>query len=316
MTRMMAATLLCLCTLFGCDRPTLPRAHQHAPLTVARDALADAQWSEPVHLDAPINSPFSELGAELSPDGLSLYFGSDRPAGMGNVDIWAVRRDCIDCPWGAPFDLKINSPQSDGGPSFSPDGHYLFFSSSRDGGYGSDDIWVSYREDVNDDLAWGTPVNLGPGVNTADAETGPAFVPALRPEGANLYFVRGVAGASDIYRALVGLDGETFGDAVPVVELNSPTLEMEPAIRHDGKEIFFSSGRGASVDIWTSTRENVNDPWSPPVNLGTTINTPGGDLTPGLSHDGRTLLWSAAFAARGGLGKQDIWISTRHQGNP
>ena len=42
-------------------------------------SFAHSEWSEPVHLDAPVNSPFRELGAALSPDEHSLYFGSDRP---------------------------------------------------------------------------------------------------------------------------------------------------------------------------------------------------------------------------------------------
>lgn len=304
------------CILIACDRPTpLSVDTNPARWSISADAFADAEWSAPVHLPAPVNSASSDLGPDLSPDGLSLYFGSDRPGGSGNVDLWAVHRDCPDCPWGTPVNLNINSSQSDGGPSFSPDGHVLFFSSNRPGGYGGDDIWLSYREDVTDDLGWGPPVNLGPGVNTADQETGPVYVPALRPEGANLYFIRG-AGNSDIYRALVTLDGETLGDATPVVELNSPQLEMEPAVRHDGKEIFFASGRGSSIDIWVATRQNVTDAWSEPVNVGPTINTPGGELTPALSHDGRTLLWSATMTARPGVGRQDIWMSTRHQGNP
>ncbi len=284
------------------------------PGSPALGAFANSEWSAPIHLDAPINSSSRELGAELSPDGLSIYFGSDRPGSIGGtIDIWASRRACLECPWGTPVNININSPKSDGGPAFSPDGHVLFFGSDRVGGHGGDDIWVSYRENIEDDLGWGPPINLGDGVNTADQETSPVYVPALHAEGANLYFSRGPAAVADIYSALVTLDGETIGDAVPVAELNSSAGEGEPAMSHDGKEIFFSStrpGRGLN-DIWVATRQNPHGPWSEPVNLGSVINTSFADLTPGLSHDGRTLLWSASFAARGGLGLQDIWISTR-----
>ena len=318
MRPLMITTTLCLAAVAACDnRPSLSTESTRRIPLLAADAFAGSEWSEPVHLDAPINSPFRELGPQLSPDELSLYFGSDRPGGHGDVDIWAVHRDCLECAWGTPVNLDINSEQSDGGPSFSPDGHVLFFSSNRPGGYGADDIWVSYRDDVSDDQGWTPPVNLGSGVNTADEETGPEYVPALRAEGTTFYFVRGGVPGGDIYRALVSPTGEVLGNAVPVIELNSPSFEMEPAIRHDGKEIFFSSGRGSSTDMWVATRQNVTDPWSPPVNVGPSINTPGagGELTPSLSHDGRTLLWSASFAARGGLGRQDIWMATRHQGN-
>jgi len=311
--------------LIGVSVPLLISCEQNstnqpvAPGAAALNAFANSEWSEPIHLPAPINSSSTELGAQLSPDGLSIYVGSERAGGHGNVDIWAVRRECVDCPWGEAVNLNINSSQSDGSAAFSPDGHLLFFSSNRDGGHGGDDIWISYRDDTSDDQGWQTPVNLGAGVNTNGHETGPVYVPALNAEGANIYFARGpVTGNSDIYKALVKLDGETLGDAVPVAELNSTAAEAEPAISHDGKEIFFHSARTAGgfglTDIWVATRKSPNESWSEPVNLGSNINTLAGDLTPGLSFDGRTLLWSAAAAARTSLGRQDVWMVTRRPG--
>ena len=285
--------------------------------SVAFNAFENSEWSVPIHLDAPINSPARELSAELSPDGLSIYFGSDRPGSIGGtMDIWAARRECLECPWGTPVNLNINSPKTDGEPTFSPDGLLLFFSSDRDGGHGGGDVWLARRNDKDDDLGWETPINLGSGVNTTQHETGPAYVPALHAEGTNLYFVRGVAlAAFDIYRARVTRDGETPEPAIPVAELNHPSeLDADPTISHDGKEIFFWSQRPGGlglVDIWVATRQSARDRWSTPENMGTAINTAGPDLTPGLSRDGRTLLWSAGFKARGGLGLTDIWMSTR-----
>jgi hypothetical protein len=310
-------TLFAVGTLVACSQDAT-RQPLEPPRTPSFSSFANSEWSAPIHLDAPINSPFRELGAELSPDGLSLYFGSDRPAGgNGNVDIWAARRDCIDCPWGALVNININSPQSDGGPAFSPDGHILFFGSNRDGGHGGDDIWISYRENKDDDLGWQAPINLGPNVNTPAAETSTAYVPALNAAGANLYFVRGVGlAAFDIYQVRVTRDGETEEPATPVTELNSSVVDGDPTVSHDGKEVFFWSQRPGGLgltDLWTATRQNAHDQWSSPENLGSAINTAGPDLTPGLSRDGRTLVWSAGFAARGGLGMTDIWMSTRTQ---
>jgi len=115
-------------------------------------SIAGSEWSEPVHLDAPVNSAFRELGARLSPDELSLYFGSDRPGGLGAFDIWVSRRACLECPWEAPANLcpNINSFGGDGAPALSPDGLLLFFSGARAGG---EDIWVSRRSDPNNGLS-------------------------------------------------------------------------------------------------------------------------------------------------------------------
>lgn len=275
-------------------------------------------WSEPVHLGPPVNSPFRELVARLSPDELSLYFGSDRPGGLGAFDIWVSRRACPECPWEEAVNLgpNINSAGGDGAPALSHDGLLLFFSGSRAGGQGGEDIWVSRRTDPNDDLSWGPPVNLGPNVNTAANEGGPAYVPALEGGGANLYFDRrqGANNAStDIYQVRVTRDGETFGPAAPVDELNSSVLDGNPTVRADGREVFFWSTRPGLglADIWVATRRSPHDPWSTPENLGPVINTPAADLQPTLSWDGRTLLFSAGAAARPSLGFQDIWMSTR-----
>ena len=66
-------------------------------------------WSEPVNLGATINTTFDEQGPTLSSDELSLYFGSDRPGGIGGFDIWVSRRSCRDCAWGTPENLDRKS---------------------------------------------------------------------------------------------------------------------------------------------------------------------------------------------------------------
>ena len=142
--------------------------------------------------------------------------------------------------------------------------------------------------------------NLGAEVNTAGHEGPGAYVPALHAEGASLYFTRGGTGLGtfDIYRALVTTDGETLGPAVPVSELNHPTaLDDDPAISHDGKEVFFWRAAPAA-GLWTATRKNPHGAWSAPELVGGEIDTRGGDQTVGLSHDGRTLVWSTSMAAR------------------
>jgi hypothetical protein len=279
------------------------------------NAFGNAEWSAPVNVGAPVNSAASESNAAMSPDELSLYFTSDRPGGHGALDIWVSRRACIDCPWGTPLPLKVpvNSPSGEAGPRLSIDGHLLFFQSDRPGGQGAFDIYVSRRNNTNDDFAWGDPVALGTDVNTPVLEQAAVYLQSAEDGSGNLYFNRGPVGGQDIYYAPVTRDGETRGPAVYVSELSDPAgIDQHVTLRKDAREVFIASTRAGGLggfDLWTSTRRSTHDAWSAPVNLGAPMNTTVNDQQPSLTSDSRTLLF--ASNRPGGLGGNDLWISTR-----
>ncbi|MEE8577461.1 MAG: hypothetical protein V3T31_09415, partial [candidate division Zixibacteria bacterium] len=134
-----------------------------------RPTTAD-DWGIPVNLGPTVNSSSSENSPSISADGLTLYFGdwpNPRPGGFGSVDIWVTTRPTIADDWGTPVNLgpTFNSSASDGSPDISGDGLELYFTSNRPGGYGSLDLWVTTRATTED--GWGTPVNLGPAVNSS-----------------------------------------------------------------------------------------------------------------------------------------------------
>ncbi len=49
------------------------------------------QWSTPINLGLPVNSPFREVGFFLSADGKTGYFASDRTGGQGGMDIYQFK---------------------------------------------------------------------------------------------------------------------------------------------------------------------------------------------------------------------------------
>jgi hypothetical protein len=276
-----------------------------------------SEWSEPENITG-INSAVVELQPTLSPDGLALYFSSGRPGGSGGNDIWVSRRATPDSPWGAPSNLgaAINTAANDNGPSFSNDGHLLFFFSDRPGGQGNPDIYVSRRANTNDDFNWGPPVSVGLDVNTSAYEAAPAYLQNVEEGPANLYFTRSPDGtAGDIFAAPIRRDGTTRGPSYAVAELNfvAPVVaEGRPSVRHDGKEVVFNSNRPGGLgleDLYVSTRQNVVEEWSGPVNMGVPINSVARDWQPFLSLDGRTLLFISNRP--GTLGFSDIYASTR-----
>jgi hypothetical protein len=100
-------------------------------------------WDQPVNLGPVVNSDFYELYGQLSPDGLVLFFESDRPGGLGAYDLWMTRRQNRQDSWGPPVNVgsPVNTIGEDGLGAVSADGRTLYFSSDRPGGWGSFDMW-------------------------------------------------------------------------------------------------------------------------------------------------------------------------------
>jgi Tol biopolymer transport system component len=284
------------------------------------DRFDGSEWSDPVNLGPVINSSALDANAGLSPDEHTIYFVSNRSGGLGGNDIWMAHRQCLPCDWEAPVNLgaPINSDVAEGAPTISEDGRLLFFFSGRSGGLGNLDIYVSHRVSTGaDGDVWGPPENLGPDVNTSGAEQGSYYVKVTGEANASVYFNRlGPSGSTDIYKVFVSNDGVPLGPAVLVPELSDPAGgDQKVTVRTDGHELFFASIRGGgfgNFDIYRLTRQSISDPWSAPEHLDAPINTPDVDSQPSLSRDGRTLIFTAIRT--GGLGLQDLWMTTRRPG--
>ena len=318
------SSLACPALLIGCGTESDRRI---AGTLVADRTSSFSAWSEPVNLGPTINtSPYNDQQAALSKDGLSLYFASTRPEGPGDgvfdQNIWVSQRACADdgCAWGTPVNLgsTVNSSVSDFAPALSRDGHWLFLASNRPGSM-SGDIWVSWRENVHDDFAWQTPVNLGSGVNTTGFEGGPSYFENDEGGGAQLYFNHNPAPVNtggDIYVSTQAADG-SWGDAVPITELNSAASQQRPSISHDGRTIYFFSNRpgSSSDDIWVATRADVASPWTGPTNLDAPINTAGDERHPFIYSHGKTeMLFFARNVAAPPAVDLDLFVSTRTRG--
>jgi hypothetical protein len=279
-----------------------------------------SEWGEPVNLGPVVNSPFNDIAPAISKDGLSLYFQSNRPAGsFGGLDLWVSQRAHKDAAWRPPVNLGpvINTPFTEGGPSFSRDGHWLFFNSDRPaGGVGGTDMWVSWRAHTDDDFGWEPPVNMGSLNSLAGDSTGSYF--ENDEVGTPLLFFSSNRPLDGVvqgrpYVSAMGPDG-SFGPPMVMPELDSPVDDMRPMIRFDGREIILASLRPVSFgarDLWASVRESVFDVWSPPVNLGAIVNSGANDLTPYLSGDGLSLYFGSDRVAAGQSGLVDLYVTRR-----
>ena len=100
-------------------------------------------------LAAGLNTAQNE-SAQLRRNGLEIYFESDRTGSLGLNDIWTATRASTSDSWSTPTNLgsSVNSIANDLRPSLSWDGTTLYFGSTRAGGEGVMDLYVTTRSKI------------------------------------------------------------------------------------------------------------------------------------------------------------------------
>lgn len=93
-------------------------------------------WSTPVPI-TELNTSGAERSPFLSPDGLTIYFSSDRNSGSAGVnDMFYATRTSTTQPFGTPVAMtEINTANDDDDPWLSSDGRILMMTSDRSGDY-------------------------------------------------------------------------------------------------------------------------------------------------------------------------------------
>ena len=101
--------------------------------------MSEGWYGSPINLGTEINTSSNETTPHLSSDNKRLYFSSNRPDGLGGMDIYfSERLDDTWAHWSAArrFVEPINSKYDDSYPYFNPATGQLYFASRR--GYSSD----------------------------------------------------------------------------------------------------------------------------------------------------------------------------------
>ena len=178
---------------FISDRPVDGKAKDDMDIWVMERA-ADGVWGPPKNLGAPINSSGSEWLPRPAKNG-TLYFGSDRPGGLGGTDLYRARSE--GATYAAPENLgpAINSAAEEYEPCVAPDESFVvFMAAGRPDDLGGGDLYISYKKDG----AWTPARNLGAKINGRAMQ----IAPYLSLDGKSFYFssVRRPGGLGDIYR--------------------------------------------------------------------------------------------------------------------
>jgi WD40 repeat protein len=128
----------------------------------------DGNWGTPVRLNDDINlegytATQPNIGAN-GDDGEILYFVSDRPGGMGNLDIWSCNIS-KDGKYGKPQNLgpKVNTIDDDISPFYHAATKTLYFSSEGHYGMGGFDVFKTKKDNTGN---WTEAKNLGKPFNT------------------------------------------------------------------------------------------------------------------------------------------------------
>lgn len=128
------------------------------------------KWSKPKLV--PFSSAHRDIEPFLSPDGLRLYFASNRPlqdtiSESKDYDIWFVERKNMKDDWSKAINIgsPVNSEKDEFFPSVATNGN-LYFTSENNQSLGKDDIFVSKWHNNS----YTNPENLGLNINSEGYE--------------------------------------------------------------------------------------------------------------------------------------------------
>ena len=155
-------------------------------------------WRNIRNLGADVNSPSWDSQPSLSPDGLMLFFASERPGGQGGTDLWMSSR-----AYGGDFSRavnlgrNINTTGDEVAPNIAADNSTLYFSSDWHPGIGGQDVYRSKKSAGG----WTAPQHIGTPINSEWDD----YFCSLRLNSDDLYFASnrpGGRGDLDIYLAV------------------------------------------------------------------------------------------------------------------
>lgn len=224
-------------------------------------SLVNGVWTKATALGGKVNTNLNEGAQNISQDGEWIVFtGCSYPEGEGSCDLYISYKTKRGWTEAENLGRMINTEFWESSPSLSPDKKDLYFSSSRLGGYGGTDIWVSRR---NEKGFWGPAENLGPEVNSS-ANEGCAFMYA---DNQTLFFNSNGHegyGATDLFFSKKGADGK-FGKPVNLgYPINTIDDEGSLIVASDGKTAYYASEKNDSkgaLDLYSfELREDIRPP--------------------------------------------------------
>ena len=281
------------------------RSFAPAAMVIAITASALA-WETPVNVGDVINTGHNEWFPVLAEDGSFMIFVSDRPEGLGGMDIWISFWTGTE--WDTPQNLgpNVNTSWDESAPFLADDDTRLYFLSTEPSGLGGGDIWFC-------DMTGGMPgqkTNMGAPIN------GPYLdcCPAITHDGNRFYFCSlrpGGFGQIDIWIS----DWTAEGWGTPFNagrEVNTTGTDCPRWISDSDEDlVIVSTGPGGYgfADLYHANTSG--DSLGFRTNFGPVINTAYAELGASFLDNGGVIGGTMFFGSgrSGGFGLWDIWYS-------
>lgn len=269
---------------------------------VTLDSIKFINITKVANLGNAVNSKDDDYFPFITNDQERLFF--TRKMSKGEEDLFESR--LVDGKWSRGASVKaVNTSKDEGMCTLVRDGRRLYFTAcGREAGFGVCDIWEALVS-AEGEIGEATP--LKGFANSARWES----QASISCDGSTIFFAsdrEGGIGKSDLYYSKRQADGSWSEPVNLGPKINTEDYEEAPFITNDGRTLYFSSyghpGMG-DQDIFMSWRNEEDEEWSIPINLGPPVNTAFRELGLYLSADGST----GYFASErpGGFGKLDIY---------
>ncbi len=277
-----------------------------------------------------VNTSLDEFGASFFRQGIVFTSERDRGAAIRRIHTWTgdpflelyyaeiepiVGDESYAFKVPVKYSSKINTKFHDGPVSFNKKQNRIYFTRndvSKKGKLGKDNEGVTRLKIFTARLENNEWTNIK-GMPFNSSEYSVAH-PTITPDGSTMYFTSdmpGGTGGMDLYTT--NLENGRWGPAINmnayVPGINTEGNEIFPFIHDDGTLYFASDGHAGMGGLDIHYTKNVNNSWSPVINMGAPINSINDDFSLVLSEDKSIGFYSSN--REGGVGNDDLYMFQR-----
>lgn len=226
---------------------------------ITRLTKVDDNWEAPKI--ATFSGKFKDLEPFLAPNGLRLYFVSNRPlhdsiTEVKDFDIWYVERVSPTANWSEPINLgePINSEHNEFYPAIAKNGN-LYFTSDRPDSKGRDDIFFSAYENG----IYAPAISLDESINSEGFE----YNAYISTDESYLLFGgynrKDGQGSGDIYISFKNSEGN-WSKATPLPQsINSKSMDYCPFVDEKNNILYFTSRRTSNPEKGITSISNLKE---------------------------------------------------------